>query len=191
MQVAASTLCNKQFASINDLLETSSQAVFISSLSGKFLSRVASGIKLLLLNMDTKKRSWSKEETYALIQMYEGFPELWNVKSKMYRDRIKKEKAFKAIADKFKASVSEIQRKLHNLRTQQNQECKKIKKRHSEEGADDVYKSSWEYFDALKFLFNDEISMAQGEDNLVSNKMYFELLNVFIVVLEVHYLHSN
>ncbi|KAJ8977060.1 hypothetical protein NQ317_017222 [Molorchus minor] len=103
------------------------------------------------------KRVWSKEDTFALINMFEGFTELWQIKSKMYRDRLKK----------FDATEAEIQRKLHNLRTQENQEWNKMKKRKSGQGTDDTYNSSWEYFESLKFLVDQ--NMASGtEDNLLT-----------------------
>ncbi|KAJ8969777.1 hypothetical protein NQ317_016554 [Molorchus minor] len=84
----------------------------------------------------------------------------------MYRDRVKKQKALKFIAEKFDATEAEIQRKLHNLRTQENQEWNKMKKRKSGQGTDDTYNSSWEYFESLKFLVDQ--NMASGtEDNLL------------------------
>lgn len=50
-------------------------------------------------------------------------------KSKIYRDKAKKQKVIKFIADKFNTTEAEIQRKLHNIRTQANQEWNKIIKR--------------------------------------------------------------
>lgn len=60
---------------------------------------------------------WSKEDTFSLIAQWELYPELWDVKSKGYRNGIKKQNAFKLLAVKFATVESEISRKLHNLRT--------------------------------------------------------------------------
>ena len=70
---------------------------------------------------------WSKEDTITLINLFEGFLELWQKKSKIYKDRAKKQKAIKFIADKFNTTEAEIQRKLHNIRTKANQEWNKNK----------------------------------------------------------------
>lgn len=85
-----------------------------------------------------EKRVWSKEDTITLINLFEEFPELWQVKSKIYRDRTKKQKAIKFISEKFDTTETEIQRKLHNLRTQTNQEWKKIITRKSGQGTDEL-----------------------------------------------------
>lgn len=115
------------------------------------------------------KRVWSKEDTFALISIFEGYPELWQIKSKMYRDRVKKQKALKCIAEKCDTTEAEVQRKLHNLRTQANQEWNKIKKRKSGQGTDEIYSSSWEYFESLKFLVDQNMTSG-SEDNLVVSK---------------------
>lgn len=116
-----------------------------------------------------KKRVWSKEDTIDLVNYFEGFPELWQIKSKIYRDRIKKQKALIFIAEKFGTTEGEIQRKLHNLRTQANQEWNKIKKRKSGEGGtdDEIYTSSWEYFESLKFLIDQNTITPRTEDILL------------------------
>ncbi|CAH1110534.1 unnamed protein product [Psylliodes chrysocephalus] len=80
--------------------------------------------------------------------------------------RIEKQKAFKCIAEKFDTTEAEVQRKLHNLRTQANQEWNKIKKRKSGQGTDEIYSSSWEYFESLKFLVDQNMTSG-SEDNLV------------------------
>lgn len=128
--------------------------------------------------MDSK-RVWSKEETYSLIESIQECPELWNVKAKEYRDRNKKQKALKNLAEKYDTTEAEIQRKLHNLRTQFNQEIKKVKKRKSGDGVDDLYKSSWEYFDALKFLMLNESSSAETADNLTVSK---RTIQIFVII---------
>lgn len=46
------------------------------------------------------KKSWLKDDTFSLIEMFEQLPELWNVKSKEYRDRNKKEKALAILVTK-------------------------------------------------------------------------------------------
>ena len=52
--------------------------------------------------MGTKK--WIKEETFALIQQYERFPELWNINLPEYRNKELKMSKMKEIFEKLKIS---------------------------------------------------------------------------------------
>ncbi|CAI6353541.1 unnamed protein product [Macrosiphum euphorbiae] len=56
------------------------------------------------------------------------------------------------IAQKLEITSAEVGRKLHNLRCQMNSELRKIKNKKSGAGADEIVKSSWEFFDSLKFM---------------------------------------
>lgn len=99
---------------------------------------------------ETKK--WSDLETKKLITLYEENELLWNVTLKDYRNRVKKHEAFRDISEKLKIDITEVQRKIHNLRSQYNSELKKIKKKTSGQATDEVYVSNWPYFAALKFI---------------------------------------
>ncbi|XP_022168723.1 uncharacterized protein LOC111032630 [Myzus persicae] len=95
---------------------------------------------------------WDKQKTYKLIELLESSPELWNCTLKEYRDRQLKAKCMEKIAQKLEISSAEVGRKLHNLRCQMNSELRKIKNKKSGAGADETVKSSWEFFDSLKFM---------------------------------------
>lgn len=72
---------------------------------------------------------WTKIKTKELIEMLQASPELWDTTCKFYKDRVKKNSATTNIAEHFGVSAAEITRKLHNLRTQMNNEIRKIKKK--------------------------------------------------------------
>ncbi|KAK9685271.1 Alcohol dehydrogenase transcription factor Myb/SANT-like [Popillia japonica] len=93
-----------------------------------------------------EKREWLKNEIDELINMYHNKPELWDVTSKGYKDRVKKRDALSDIAEKFETTVEEITRKIHKLRNQFNSEFKKVGKKKSGQSADEVYTSKWPYF---------------------------------------------
>ncbi|CAH1969572.1 unnamed protein product [Acanthoscelides obtectus] len=125
---------------------------------------------------------WDKESTLKLIEMYEAHPELWNCILKEYRDRDKKAQAIKNI-DQLKTTEAEVGRKWHNLRCQMNSEIRKIKKTKSGDGTDDrLWKSKWEFYDALQFMmgysgstksttnFRDTVS-SQEEDFLEESQL--------------------
>lgn len=93
---------------------------------------------------------WNSGNTMRLIEKLEReCHELWNMKHPGYKNRTMKQLKFELLADMFGTTVEEITRKVHNLRTQFNNELRKIKKR-QETG--EVGGSGWEYFDALSFL---------------------------------------
>jgi hypothetical protein len=73
--------------------------------------------------------------------MLERSPELWNTSSPLfYRDRTKKNAAVGKFAEHFQVPHVEITRKLHNLRTQMNNED------------DVVFTSNWKFFNSLLFM---------------------------------------
>lgn len=67
-------------------------------------------------------------ETKLLIERVEEMPELWNIISgQTNRYRVKKTAAIESLAEQFHIDSAEINRKLHNLRTQLNNELRKMR----------------------------------------------------------------
>jgi hypothetical protein len=97
-------------------------------------------------------RMWTRVDTESLILHVEGLPELWDLLSADYKDKVKKTNALENLAVQFDTSAAEIKRKLHNLRTQLNNELRKQRKRKSERGSDGNYNSTWEFFETIKFM---------------------------------------
>jgi len=129
------------------------------------------------------KKEWLKSEIDQLINMYHNKPELWDVKSKVYKDRMKKRDALDEIATTFETTVEEITRKIHNLRNQFNSEFKKTTKKKSGQGLDELYTSKWPYFKSLLFLQKGLICRSTtGNIATVSNKkqILFYLFQFFL-----------
>ncbi|KAJ2952619.1 hypothetical protein O0L34_g6944 [Tuta absoluta] len=104
------------------------------------------------------KMHWSSENTRKLIEIMErDCKELWDVKNSLIKDRKARQGKLEYLAVCFGTTSEEISRKIHNLRTQFNNELRKIKRR-AGEGSSGVAGgggggvSGWEYFDALSFL---------------------------------------
>nr|CAI5827017.1 unnamed protein product [Callosobruchus analis] len=95
------------------------------------------------------KKEWLKSEIVDLIDIYHKKPELWDVESKLYNSKTRKQVALGEIAEKFQTRIDEVKRKIHNLRNQFKSELKKIKTKSS---PDDVYSPKWPYFKSLLFL---------------------------------------
>lgn len=75
-----------------------------------------------------KLNIWDKENTIKLIQMYEQNNLLWNSSNENYKNKIKKQDAILDIANDFKCSPDEINKKLSLLLAQYRKEkfCLKL-----------------------------------------------------------------
>ncbi|XP_026742744.1 uncharacterized protein LOC113504574 [Trichoplusia ni] len=92
------------------------------------------------------KVHWNSENTTKLIETMErDCKELWDAKNPLNKDRNARQAKFEYLAEIFDTTSEEISRKIHNLRTQFNNELRKIKRRQA-------VRSGWEYFDSLTFL---------------------------------------
>ncbi|XP_050671407.1 uncharacterized protein LOC126969869 [Leptidea sinapis] len=96
------------------------------------------------------------------IRLWETYPELWNISSKAYRDKLKKNIALDnllVIYKKIKPSSTreDVKKKLNSLRTNFRKELKTVfQSKASGKGTDELYvPSSWTYYELL-FLKNDE-----------------------------------
>lgn len=99
-----------------------------------------------------EKKCWTSKDIFSLISRWELLPELWDVKSKQYRNRVRKQNALQKLSIEYNTSEKEINRKLHNLRTQYNHELRKSRKKRSDNGDEDVNQSNWEFYRSLLFL---------------------------------------
>ncbi|XP_052750656.1 uncharacterized protein LOC113517415 isoform X1 [Galleria mellonella] len=102
------------------------------------------------------KMLWNTENTMKLIETLENdCKELWDPKHPQNKDRNARYAKHEYLAKMFNTTVEEITRKIHNLRTQLNNEIRKIKRRQTTSftGEGSLQGGSgWEYFDALSFL---------------------------------------
>ncbi|XP_049866999.1 uncharacterized protein LOC126367499 isoform X2 [Pectinophora gossypiella] len=98
--------------------------------------------------------NWTSENTRKLIEIMErDCKELWDVKNPLNKDRNARHEKHEYLADYFGTTSEEISRKIHNLRTQFNNELRKIKRRQTAGcGEGSGAGSGWEHFEALSFL---------------------------------------
>lgn len=68
---------------------------------------------------------WTTEKTLSLIEAFHNTPSLWDVHNTDYRDKVKKKMAFNKIADELNISSLDVEKKIHNLKTQFYREHKK------------------------------------------------------------------
>ena len=79
--------------------------------------------------------------------MYLGY---FSIQSNSKRD--KREVAYSEVSGKLDITVADVKTKINNLRAQLGREINKVKKTKSGQSTDELYKSSWLYFQRLQFL---------------------------------------
>ncbi|XP_062121257.1 uncharacterized protein LOC133835276 isoform X2 [Drosophila sulfurigaster albostrigata] len=97
---------------------------------------------------------WDREKTIKLIEFYENHSVLWDASSADYKNKHKKQNAYREIAEELDKSNDEIKPKIHHLRTQFLQEVRRVKQKKCGQATSDNYTSKWEFFDALNFIQN-------------------------------------
>lgn len=115
---------------------------------------------------------WNREKTLILIEMVEARECLWNVQLEDYRNKIKRQNAIEDIANAMKMTHEDIRQKIHRLRSQYTNERSKMKKKKSGSGSAELYKTKWEYFQALDFMFQHSSVGSDNVDSLVSKTFY-------------------
>ncbi|XP_066938963.1 uncharacterized protein [Macrobrachium rosenbergii] len=95
---------------------------------------------------------WSNEEVLVLIAEYEQRPILWNAFLDEYKDRSLKADTWAELAYVMQKDRHEVEKKVHALRVQFNEELRKLEKKRLAYGCDELPRSAWQYFDALSFI---------------------------------------
>lgn len=120
----------------------------------------------MVIKMYDNKTFWLE-----FIDLYHTFPELWKIKSNVYMNRIKKDAAYKKMAEKMKeidpkANRDLVRAKINSLRTSYRRELKKVKSsQKSGAGTGDIYEPSLWYFNKIDFL-RDQESQMEGDSTL-------------------------
>ncbi|KAM3958843.1 uncharacterized protein ACR2FA_007146 [Aphomia sociella] len=117
-----------------------------------------------MANRNTAKEK-EREFLIDCIQLYRNLPALWKVKSKLYYDRDKKNKAYDLLLAKYNemfpnATKEDVKRKFNILRTNYRKELKKyITSMKSGASTDSIYESTLWYFEEMNFLHDQELQL--------------------------------
>lgn len=117
---------------------------------------------------------WKEEETPIFLDLYKNHECLWNNKSEMYKNRVLRDKAMKALLSELNIAdvvETDIKLKIKSIRTRYMAELNKVlKSEKSGTGRDDIYvpKLFW-FSQADSFLRPVSISR-NSSSNLVSTK---------------------
>jgi hypothetical protein len=103
-----------------------------------------------------------REFILECIEVYHSSPALWNIKSRDYINRIKKNEQYEHLLRKYRerfpdADKNQLMKKCNSLCTNFRKELKWIKdSEKSGTGADDVIEQTLWYFEEMKFLIGQE-----------------------------------
>lgn len=97
-------------------------------------------------------KRWTNNDTSILIDMLEERSCLWDVNAKDYKSKDKRAKALEEIEDVIGIPPNEIKTKIVSLRAQLGRELAKVSKVRSGQSTDELYKSTWVYWERLQFL---------------------------------------
>lgn len=93
---------------------------------------------------------WSSEKTLLLIEDFHSSRCLWDVTSEDYKNRNKKRLTLEDIGKKYETSASDVEKKIHNLKTQFYREHRKTKE--LKKSGSSPFKSGWFAYQHLLFL---------------------------------------
>lgn len=145
---------------------------------------------------DEQRELWRE-----FIAVYRDLPDVWKVKSDGYKDRNRKDAAYKILVDKMKeieprADRASVRAKINSFRTAYRREMKKVKESiKSGGGTDDVYVPSLWYFDELDFL-RDQETQIQGtstmdETEFIEGNNETKVRTIFFHIFYCFFIHSN
>lgn len=129
-----------------------------------------------------------REFVLLLISLYRDCPELWNVKSKDYLNKIKRSNAIQKILKVlriYKPQYNEemFKRKINTLRTNFNKEWQKLDtKKRSGASADEIPEPSLWYFHELTFI-KDQVEKTDTKSSEVSTYTFFQNNNPILTLL--------
>ncbi|KAF5270691.1 hypothetical protein FQA39_LY01429 [Lamprigera yunnana] len=112
--------------------------------------------------MATKEKDDERKFILECIEVYHSLPALWNIKSKDYSNRIKKNEQYNNLLRKYReyypdADKAQLVKKFNSLRTNFRKELKRIKdSEKSGAGTDDIIEPTLWYFEEMNFLVGQE-----------------------------------
>ncbi|XP_013198545.1 uncharacterized protein LOC106141439 [Amyelois transitella] len=104
--------------------------------------------------------NWSNEKTIEFLNEVQKHPELWDVKTEVYKNRDAKKDGWALIAEKFGISSDDAYRKFKSLRTYAKNEEKKAKR-----ASGGMKTVKWFAYDAISFILNQDAHTGPDSGN--------------------------
>ena len=103
---------------------------------------------------DKEEKEWAAEEVEKLVDFYRDNEELWYHRLPSYRDRTRQEVNMCSLCELLPGRSNEHTKKeWQTLKTIYLREVKRVEgSKVSGVGTDDIYTSSWRYFNSIEFI---------------------------------------
>lgn len=115
--------------------------------------------------------AWSEEKVCWLIELYRSSPVLWDPTNVNYRNKMKRQDAYKDISDIINMEREEVERKIKNIVGQFSRELKRLREKNSGGGAENEKQSKWFAFKLLSFLKDRNKSRERLDTEKVINEI--------------------
>ncbi|KAL3286570.1 hypothetical protein HHI36_001071 [Cryptolaemus montrouzieri] len=109
---------------------------------------------------EEQREEWTRQEIMKLIELYKAQDCLWNINNIDYRDKRKRNAAWKYISTTLDHDILSVERKMKVLKTQ-FMYCYKLLKKYSARG--EAYQPKWFAYKNLKFLLTGKIHRENRE----------------------------
>lgn len=96
---------------------------------------------------------WDQEKCLKLITEYKNLGLLWNPRDRTYYNKLKKENAWKILAEKIECSIEEVKKKIESLKGSYRREKTRVKRsRGKGKDRQEIYESRWFAYHHMHFL---------------------------------------
>jgi hypothetical protein len=109
----------------------------------------------------------NNEETLEFIEDYRAHVCLWDIRSKCYTSKTKRNDAYSSLAKKYNMTEKGVRNKIKSLRSYFSKEHQKVISKKSGAGTDSSYDTPWFAYSSLMFIL-DSVSPRETKDSLVS-----------------------
>lgn len=106
---------------------------------------------------------WTTEKTLSLIRTLYSTPSLWDVTCPQYKDRTKKKDDLQTLADEYRVTDLEMEKKIHSLKSQFRREHNKLMS--SQKSGCSPKACLWFGYAPLLFLLNDQTKGSRNTDS--------------------------
>lgn len=110
----------------------------------------------------------NNEETLQFIEDYRSHECLWNVRSKSYTNKTKRNDACSELAKKYNTTEKGVRNKIKSLRSYFSKEHQKLSAKKSGAGTDSNYETTWFAYSSLMFIL-DSVTPKETKDSIHSN----------------------
>lgn len=113
--------------------------------------------------MSNSKKKWSVEDTCTLIELYRGWPILWDAKNPFHKNKLRTAVALNEIGTALNTEPKEVERKLKNVYSQYARERRNYTNM-KKSGAGRGFRAKWFGYTLMSFLHDKNNTARKSHD---------------------------